>query len=113
MNKTIITTGILVASLVTMQPTYAQGSVQHFSQAVKNSGQAVGHSVAGGVKLSAGVVAAPLAIGAGIGKMSGAASRELLDIANQPIGTPLPVTEENITAGPVPGKAIQTREERE
>ncbi len=104
-TKTLITTTVLLAA-VTSLPAQAQGSTQHVSQAVVHSTQAVGHSIAGGAKLASGVIAIPLiAIGAS-GQVSQQAGESLWDIANEPIGTPLPITEETITAGPPPSQAI-------
>ena len=105
-TKTLITTSVLLAAIAA-QPAHAQGSTQHASQAVVHSTQAIGHSVAGGAKLASGVVAVPLiAVGAS-GQVSQQAGQELWDIANEPIGTPLPVTEETVTAGPSPSQAIK------
>ena len=105
-KKTLIVTTTLLAAIA-IQPAHAQGSVQHASQAVEHSTKAIGHSVAGGAKLASGVAAVPLiAVGAS-GQASQQAGEALWDIANEPIGTPLPVSDETVTAGPTPSQAIQ------
>jgi hypothetical protein len=106
-RKAVITT-LILTGLVAAQPAQAQagGSVQHASQAIGHSAKAVGHSVVGTAKLASGVVAVPLiAIGAS-GQASQQAGESLWDIANEPIGTPLPVSDETVTAGPSPARAI-------
>ncbi len=107
-KTTAILSTVILTGLVATQTAQAQagGSVQHASQASGHSARAVGHSVAGTTKLVSGVVAVPLiAIGAS-GQASQQAGESLWDIANEPIGTPLPVTEETVTAGPSPARAI-------
>ena len=88
------------------QSAFAQGSARHFSQAVDHSVKAVGHSVVAGTKLSAGVIAVPLTVSATAGQASNQAAAELWDYAEMPIGTPLPITDETVTAGPSPDQAI-------
>ena len=104
-TKTFIATTLLIGA-VAAQPAQAQGSVQHSGQALVHSTKALGHSVAGGAKLASGVVAVPLiAIGAS-GQVSQQAGEDLWAIAHEPIGTPLPVSDETVTAGPPPSQAI-------
>lgn len=88
---------------------------QASTQAVLHSGQASAHSaqavfsglVASGQVASA-VSAVPLALSATAGVVSGEAANALLDIANAPIGTPLPITEETYSsAGPPPDEALK------
>lgn len=97
---------VLTITSVFAAPVLAGGSVQHFSNAVKNSAQAVGHSMAAGVKLVSGVAAVPLMVTGEIGKASGQLGEAMWDEAN----TELPVTEEVITAGPTPAEAVKEEE---
>jgi len=105
------TNSIGLAVLITLSATqaaYAQGSSgQHFSEAIGHSVQAAGHSVVGSAKLVSGTIAVPLIVIGGVGKVSQSAGEELWDIANQPIGTPLPISEETVSAGPAPNIAIK------
>lgn len=85
---------------------YAGGSTQHFGASLDHSAQAIGHSTAAGVKLVSGAVAIPLLMGGEIGKVSGEIGEVLWEEAN----TPLPITEEVITASPTPAKAMADEE---
>jgi hypothetical protein len=85
---------------------HANGSLQHFSNAVDHSAQAVAHSSAAGIKLVSGAVAIPLMIGGEIGKASGDIGEALWDDAN----TPLLITDDVMTIGPSPAKAMKDEE---
>lgn len=105
--KTRIRTISSVAILLGLSlPACAGGSAQHFSDALDHSAQALAHSTAGGFKLVSGVVAIPLMISGEIGKTSGEIGEALWDESN----TPLPITEEVITAGPTPAEAMSEEE---
>lgn len=106
-SKAVISIFILTG-LVAAQPAHAQagGSAQHASQAIGHSTEAVGHSVAGTAKMASGVVAVPLIATGASGQASQQAGESLWHIANEPIGTPLPVSDETVTAGPSPARAI-------
>lgn len=99
--------GSLLLGIVTTQPAHAMGSAQHLSEAVVHSTQAVGHSVVGSAQLASGVVAVPLIAVGSVGQVSQQAGNDLWQIANEPIGTPLPISDETITAGPSPAQAIK------
>ena len=96
---------VISASLV--QPVMAGGSVQHSGNSIKHSAQAIGNAAQAGFKLSAGVVAVPLAIVGGVGTVSAHASEDLWEIANTEGDVALPVTDEIITVGPNPAVAMQ------
>jgi len=97
----------LVALLSLMSQTVSAGGVaEHSVQTSTHSAQAVSHGVIGAVKVTSGVVAVPLAVAGSAGKVSGQAGKELWDIANAPIGTPLPITEKTLTVGPTPSDAV-------
>ncbi|WP_455222526.1 hypothetical protein [Kaarinaea lacus] len=106
--KTQITLGALIfSSFLTVQPVQAQGSVQHSGKALEHGANSVGHSVVGGSKLVAGTVAIPLAAAGSVGRASGKVGKDMWDHATAPIGEPLPITEDTVTAGPSPAKAMQ------
>lgn len=98
---------LILVNLLVSQTVLAQGSVQHSGQASKHGVNAIGHSMAGGGKLISGAVAVPLTAVGSVGKVAGDAGKEMWNNATAPIGEPLPVTEDTITAGPPPAKAIQ------
>ena len=51
--------------------------------------------------------ALPLGVAGEIGAVSGDLSDELWEVANAPIGEPLPIAEESFTVGPSPGEALE------
>ena len=105
------TTRVLSAAGVILSfsmPVFAGGSAQHFSDSIDHSAQAIAHSTVAGIKLVSGALAIPLMMSGEIGKASGDIGEALWEEAN----TPLAITEEIITAGPTPAKAM-TEEEKE
>lgn len=89
---------------------WAQSSLQHSSQAVTHSLQAVGESMVGGAKLVSGVAAIPLKAAGAIGELSSQMGDTFWEAANAPVRGPLPLTEDVITIGPPPGEAIKSQE---
>ena len=85
----------------------AQSSLQHSSQAVTHSIQAIGESMVAGAKLVSGVAAVPLKAAGAVGTLSGDLGDSLWEAANAPVGAPLPVTDDAITVGPPPDKALK------
>ena len=109
MNKNILIIPALGFSLAAAQPALAQGSIQHFSAAMGHSAQAVAHTVTGSAQLASSAIAMPLKVSGAVGAVSGQAGDALWKIADEPIGQPLPVTDETITAGPDPAQAMQVK----
>jgi len=107
MKTQITISALILTTLLTTQPVLAQGSTQHSGKALENGVNSIGHSVAGGGKLVSGAIAIPLAAAGSVGHVSGQAGKEMWDNANTPIGEPLPITDDTVTAGPPPAKAMQ------
>ena len=107
MIKKTMTVLAFVISVLLVQPAMAGGSVQHSGNSIKHSAQAIGNAAQAGFKLSAGVVAVPLAIVGGVGTVSAHASEDLWEIANTEGEVAFPVTDEIITVGPNPAVAMQ------
>lgn len=97
----------LITSATLVQPAIAGGSVQHSANSLKHSAQASGNAAQAGFKLSAGVIAVPLAVVGGVGTVSAHASEDLWEIANTEGEVSLPVSDEIVTAGPNPAVAMQ------
>ncbi|MDH3513862.1 MAG: mechanosensitive ion channel protein MscS [Gammaproteobacteria bacterium] len=93
-------------ALFAATPVHAQGFSRSVAESTKHSAQAVGHSLAAGGKLVSGVAAVPLLVVGGMGQASMAAGQALWETADGP----LPVTDENFTAGPNPGQAMKKEE---
>ncbi len=86
---------------------FAGGSAKHFSDALANSAQAIAHSTIAGLKLVSGIAAIPLLAVSEIGNVSEEIGETLWEEANQPIGEPLTITDDVVTAGPSPDEAIE------
>lgn len=89
-------------------------SGNHSGQALKETGKSgshasasVGHSVAGSGQVTSAASAMPLAVVGSVGTVSKTVSNELMEAATAPIGTPLEITEESISAGPPPSEALK------
>jgi len=108
-KKTMAILALVISSLL-VQPVMAGGSVQHSGNSIKHSAQAMGNAGQAGFKLSAGIVAVPLAIVGGVGTVSAAASEDLWEIANTEGEVALPITDEIVTAGPNPAAAMRQGE---
>lgn len=89
---------LLGTLFITAQPAFAGESLGHSVQGSKHASQAVGHSAVGASKLTSGIVAVPLMAVGEVGKAVGSAGEEMWDAAN----TPLPISDETVTAGPPP-----------
>jgi len=105
-KKTITALALVISSLL-VQPVMAGGSVQHSGNSIKHMAQASGNAAQAGFKLSAGVIAVPLAVVGGVGTVSAHASEDLWEIANTEGEVALPVTDEIVTVGPNPAVAMQ------
>ena len=103
----------MLCSLVHAQPAQqVQQAVQHGAQASGNASASAAHSLAASGQLTSAVVAAPLgsagAVLGSVGNASQQAAGALADLANQPIGTPLPVADEALSIVP-PNQALQQK----
>lgn len=96
----------VLASVVAVAPVQAGGSADHASKAANHTSKAAGHSAAMSGKAVAGSVALPLAVIGTAGQASSQAAAELWNLANQPVGTPLPIAQETFTAGHSPKEAV-------
>ena len=85
----------------------AAGPSQHLSQASAHSAQAIAQTSVVGVKIVSGVAALPLMLVGEVGDASGQAGHALWDLANQPIGEPLAITDEIITSTISPDQAMK------
>lgn len=102
---------LMLISAIATQPAMAQGSVQHSAQAAEHSLAATGHSLASGAKLVSGVAAVPFSVVGAIGNVSGEIGKGLADAANAPIGEPLPIADDVVSATPSPAQAMQVKSE--
>lgn len=113
MKRNILLSSAVCFSLVFSLNCLAADS--HIGRAVKESGtasghasKAAGHAIAGTGQVASGVSAVPLAIGGSAGAVSNEIAKDLMKAATAPAGAPLEVTDENITVGPPPDKAMES-----
>ena len=106
MNRTKLAAMLIPLSLGVCAPAWSGEVARTSGEALKHSAQAVGYSLAASVQVVSGVIAIPLGLSAEVGKVSGEMSDSLWEIANTPIGEPLPVADEAITLGPSPREAL-------
>lgn len=96
----------ILAALMSSQQAMAAGSTSHSGQAMIHSVQASGHAVLGSAQLVSASVAIPLKVVGAIGAVSGQAGDALMKSSNADFSKPLKITNETITAGPSPDKAL-------
>jgi hypothetical protein len=94
--------------LTTIAPLHAGETSQ---QTIHNSGTSSGAALVdmsrGSTQFSAGVSSIPLQLSGGMGQFSQAAGDTLYNYAADKKSGPLPITDEVITIGPPPNKAIR------
>lgn len=88
----------------------------HSGQAVLEGGQvsthasaSVAHATVGTAQLTSAASAAPLYVIGAAGAISTAIADGLIEAATVPAGTPLAVSDECVTAGPPPDKALERK----
>jgi hypothetical protein len=104
----------LILSIVFAGACFAEGT--YSGQAVKESARASSHASVGvvyGVIATGQVVsaaaAAPFAIAGSVGAVNTRIAEGLRDAASVPVGTPLPIADEIVTAGPPPDQALKSK----
>ena len=102
---------LMLISLMATQPVMAQGSIQHSGRSVEHSVAASGHTLASGAKLVSGVAAVPFSVAGAIGNVSGQIGNGLAEAATAPIGEPLPIADDIVSATPSPAQAMQVKSE--
>jgi len=107
MKNNMVIISAMVISMFFSQQAMAQGSIQHSGQAIGHSALAAGHSAAGSAKLTSAAVAVPLMVVGAVGAVSADAGKSLIKAANKPIGEPLEVSDEILTVGPSPDRAMR------
>lgn len=104
--KALGLTALATAFLLMTAQAHAGRAVQHSGQAIHQSANAAGYSMIGATQLVFGVVSVPLKLMGALSGASGEMGDSLWEAANAPIGEPLPIADESITAGPPPAEAL-------
>lgn len=114
MKKTmnfILTITIAVFALISVSFAGTTHSGQASQNAVQASGAAsnsAAHSVAASTQVASAVIAVPLVVVGSVGSASAQIGEDLWKAATTP-GAPLEISDETVTAGPSPDKAVQTQ----
>ena len=87
--------------------THSGQAIEEASKAGSHGSAASAHAIVGSGQVTSAASAVPLAIGGSAGAVSNEMAKDLMDAANAPIGTPLEITDEPITAGPPPDEALK------
>lgn len=91
--------------------THAEEAVKKSAQASGNASASAAHSIAASGQVTSAAVAVPLKAVGAVGAASAQAGDGLSKAASAPIGTPLQVTDEAITAGPLPSEAMKPKKQ--
>lgn len=87
--------------------TYSGRAVAESGKASMHGSASIANGIAGSAQVVSAVAAVPfLAIGS-VGELSKEVGVTLMEAATAPIGTPLIITEETVTAGPPPNDALK------
>ena len=87
--------------------THRGRAVIEAGRASSHASASAGHAIAGSAQVTSAVSAAPLFVIGAVGVVSTEIANELMDIATAPVGAPLVITDENVTAGPSPDDALK------
>lgn len=107
---TIIT--IFSADSFAWDNTHSGRAVKEAGKAGSHSSASAGHSIAGSAQVTSAASAVPFAIAGSAGAVSMEIAGGLMDAATAPIGAPLEITDESVTAGPPPNQALVPKANR-
>ncbi len=111
MRTSKIIATILVAALIFS--TNALGGESHSGRAIADLGKAsthasagAGHAIVGSGQAISAIASVPFALVGSVGAVSSEIAKDLLNAATAPVGTPLEITDETVSAGPPPNEAL-------
>lgn len=112
--KTPTLAAALILSTVFAGTCFAEGT--YSGQAVRESARASSHASVGAVygliatgQVVSAAAAAPFAIIGSVGAVNTRIAEGLMDAAAVPVGAPLPIADEIVTAGPPPDQALKSK----
>ena len=105
-------TAVAAVLLLVAGQAQAGRALEHSGQALQHSAEAVGYAMVGATQFVFGVLAVPFGVAGNLGKVSADMSDAMWEVANAPIGEPLPVAEESISTGPPPSQALSNEEQQ-
>lgn len=111
-NKLVaIVTLVLSSSSIFAADTHSGQAVNHAAKSGSHASGSAAHAIMSSGKVSSAASAIPFAVVGSVGEVSKQISKDLMDAATAPIGTPLEITEESIVAGPPPNEAIKANKQ--
>lgn len=118
MKKTIVLLGIalfntLVSGQLLAGDSQSGQAIHHGVQAGSHASASAAHAVVGSGQVTSAVSAVPLGIAGSVGAASADGAEALMESAAAPIGTPLDITDEAVTAGPPPNQALTPQKMKE
>lgn len=110
-TKFIVVCSLFGSTVYAAESTHAEEAVKKSAQASGNASASAAHSIAATGQVTSAASAIPLKAVGSVGAVSAKAGESLSNVANAPIGKPLEVTDEVITAGPPPSEAIKPKKQ--
>ena len=93
--------------------THSGQAVEEASKAGSHASAGSAHSIVGSGQVTSAASAVPLAIGGSAGAVSTEMANDLMEAATAPIGTPLPIADESVVAGPPPNEALAPKKHKQ
>lgn len=89
--------------------THSGRAVGESAETGSHASASAAHGIAASGQVTSAASAVPLAIGGSAAMVTTEIAKELMDAATAPIGTPLEMTDESVTAGPPPNEALTAK----
>ncbi|WP_428026524.1 hypothetical protein [Arcobacter sp.] len=113
MNKLVVMAivTLISSSNIYATDTHSGQAAKHAANSGSNASGSAAHAIMSSGKVASAAASVPLAVVGSVGEVSKQISKDLMDAATAPIGTPLEITEESIVAGPPPNEAIKANKQ--
>ena len=92
--------------------THSEQAVAHSAASGSNASTSTATAIAESGAATSVAVAVPLLVAGSTAVASAGAAEESIQATTAPVGTPLEITEESVTAGPPPDKALAPKDEK-
>mgnify|MGYP003571727311 CR=1 FL=1 len=102
---------LILGSFSYATDTHAEKAVKKSITASGNASASAAHAIVATGQVTSAASAIPLQVAGSIGTVSKKIGNELMKVATEPIGTPLVITDESITAGPLPSEAMKPKKQ--
>ncbi|WP_300463825.1 hypothetical protein [Desulfobacula sp.] len=109
--KILIISGVLVLAINGIAfsgDTHSGKAIEQAGKAGSHGSASAAHAIVGSGQVTSAASAVPLSVAGSVGAVSTEVANELMDAATAPIGTPLEITDESVTAGPPPNEVLKT-----